>query len=263
MTPPPSPEALIQRLRALSGVFASVAEHLAGLTSDARLEYGRNELLAWERDGALLMTEAADALSSSQEALRAKDQEIQEWRTRCWKARDTKPCEVCEWPQPIDNEHFICECCGFQPGYDRPESFTWNGEWWAGWKEDKPPRIVRQLTEALRAAESKRDEHWEDLAEVAKYEAAESALQAKEQDVDRLCRLTEEWEAKGAEWVSALQAKEQEIARLRAALKAVECTARKDCWCDRSWDAFQYGHQRKCQFANEVLALASSGAETP
>ena len=72
----PNAEALIQRLRALSSVFASMAEYLAGLTSDARLEYGRNELLAWERDGALLMTAAADALASSQEALRAKEQEI-------------------------------------------------------------------------------------------------------------------------------------------------------------------------------------------
>lgn len=39
-----------------------------------------------------------------------------------------------------------------------------------------------------------------------------------------------------------------------------KCTARKDCWCDLSWDAIGQGHQRKCQFANE--SLASSGAET-
>lgn len=76
-TPPPSPEALIQRLRALSGVFTSVAEHLASLTSDGRLEYGRDELLAWERDGALLMTEAADALASSQEARRNEVSDLQ------------------------------------------------------------------------------------------------------------------------------------------------------------------------------------------
>lgn len=57
-------------------------------------------------------------------------------------ARQVKPCEICEWPQPMNNEHFICECCGFQPGYDDASAYQWDGTWWAG-DESRQPKILR------------------------------------------------------------------------------------------------------------------------
>lgn len=64
--------------------------------------------------------------------------------------REQHPCVICRWPRPFDNEHNICECCGFQEGYDNVEAYIWDGRWWAA-GVDREPLIVERLRLALRS----------------------------------------------------------------------------------------------------------------
>ena len=89
------------------------------------------------------------------------------------KLRETVPCQICEWPRPhYEIEHNICPCCGFQPGYDRPEYYQWSGQWWAA-GDDRKPRILRALEAAERRIAALCDAHEE--AFIAK-EAAEARV---------------------------------------------------------------------------------------
>jgi len=282
VTPPPSPEALIQRLR-----------------EEAQYQHENNN---GREDAGFVCAAAAGEIQRLEEALRAKDQQIAGLHDALAGAHGLFDPEA-DPALTVTIEAYLGDCkeasCQeLKALHERAKTAE------GALRAAAVSNVLRPVTagrpagamtsggygEPLRSADdeysainpdfARENSNWRNTgpaiqpgsaeAHTQRAEAAEEALRAaerardeKDQDIDRLCRLTEEWEAKGAEWLAALQAKEQEIARLRAALKAVECTARKDCWCDRSWDAFQYGHQRKCQFANEVLALASSGAETP
>jgi hypothetical protein len=80
----------------------------------------------------------SEALLAEIDALRAEMQALSS------AARDTTDCIICEWPNPPDNEHHICPCCGFQPGYNSPDIYAWDGKWWAERCSIAPPKIVRQ-----------------------------------------------------------------------------------------------------------------------
>lgn len=80
--------------------------------------------------------EAAEA------ALLVKEAENQKLRGLLQKARDTYPCNICGWPRPFDAEHNICKCCGYQPGYDDPAIYKWDGAWWSRSAEGKPQILL-------------------------------------------------------------------------------------------------------------------------
>jgi hypothetical protein len=96
---------------------------------------------------------AHDLCHYRRESERPRDEVITELRARLTRAvrelRQQHPCAICRWPRPADNEHNICECCGFQEGYDRPEYYEWDGQWWA--KDiDRAPLIVERYEAALK-----------------------------------------------------------------------------------------------------------------
>jgi hypothetical protein len=90
------------------------------------------------------------------EAERPRDEIVTQLRTQLRRVsagiREQKPCVICQWPRPHDNEHNICDCCGFQEGYDDAAHYLWDGEWWS--HPDRPPLIVQRLQEALAEATS-------------------------------------------------------------------------------------------------------------
>lgn len=96
------------------------------------------------------------------ESERPRDEVVTELRASLaavWKrARETQPCEVCRWPRPLDIEHNICECCGFQPGYGRSEFHEWDGEWWAK-GIDRQPVIVERMERTIERLEAELDLH--------------------------------------------------------------------------------------------------------
>ena len=72
--------------------------------------------------------------------------------------RATQPCEVCAWPRPMEIEHNICECCGFQPALDDPGKWAahWDGTWWAA--DESPPKLIQNLQVQLASLTTARDE---------------------------------------------------------------------------------------------------------
>ena len=83
--------------------------------------------------------------------------------------RETQPCEVCRWPRPMDIDHNICECCGFQPSYNDAEAYraAWDGRWWF---TDERYRHLKPVI--LEAAEAK----------LATYEAGIARLEQEMRD---------------------------------------------------------------------------------
>ena len=80
------------------------------------------------------------------ESERPRDEVVAELRRQVSRLRSEgrvlTPCVICGWPRPPDNEHNICECCGFQEGYDNPGVYTWDGEWWS--MDDEMPLILKR-----------------------------------------------------------------------------------------------------------------------
>lgn len=85
--------------------------------------------------------------------------------------RDLKECRVCRWPHPLDNDHYICPCCGTHASYEDwtreeynsvpgrpplPENQRdgvercrdiWGGNWRSGVRE--APLIIQRLQKLL------------------------------------------------------------------------------------------------------------------
>ncbi len=92
---------------------------------------------------------AHEACYYKREADRPGDEVVQELRTQLRvmsrELRTQTPCIICAWPRPSDNFHNICECCGFQEGYDS-SNYPWDGQWWSV-NDDKPKIVKRMLAE--------------------------------------------------------------------------------------------------------------------
>lgn len=82
-------------------------------------------------------------------SLTAEIQQGKEQLATAWSAaRRLNQCVICRWPSPSDNEHNICECCGFQEGYDHPAAYHWDGQWWAQRLNRTPPAILEAAERA-------------------------------------------------------------------------------------------------------------------
>lgn len=91
------------------------------------------------------------AVEQLQQALAKLEAERTALQAQLAASKDTQPCAVCEWPRPAgDIEHNICPCCGFQPGYDEPSVYQWNGAWWSS---GQPPKVVLNLLARAEATE--------------------------------------------------------------------------------------------------------------
>jgi len=115
-------------------------------------------------------------------------------RTAEQKARDTKPCVICAWPQPMDNEHFICACCGFQPGYDddKVAPYQWNGQWWS---EQPKPQILEAAAERDAASSELEAIAFlvSDRSEAGTYAKVEAHLAQCAATARQLANLVEKW----------------------------------------------------------------------
>lgn len=190
------------------------------------------------------------------DTLRAEKEQAQEAKARMWvEARYQQPCVICGWPRPLNNEHNICECCGFQPGYDDPTRYQWNGAFWAACIEPKP-KILTHFEAALVASEDARAKaegelrsidavlarrpaldlptRWQNIEKAISFahrtDEAERKLQAAEARAEQAERERDEWQEtvrvlQQPHWCQRAETAEQSLAHLRAALTTLhmEC----------------------------------------
>jgi hypothetical protein len=239
MTPPPSPEALIQRLR-----------------------YCANSACVDEPDLRDLIREAADALASSQEALRAAERARPQIERLLTLTEETDLTEAVDQVES-DQKLWIRACEEIK----RAEQWPPNA-----WPSMHDRAVFAALLERARAAERARDEeeraHLETIDQRDRAEDAADRLAyaiAPMEEIGEHSNLNDPWQnaldALGIQQAT-LQAKEQEIARLPTALEEAEKVIAYDL---RPCPEPNCDH---CQRTAESLpliraALASSGAETP
>lgn len=131
----------------LAGYLASEIDPILSALAETEAEFQRHKDRSFK-----LYTDACNRADKFQAALAEAEELAQkrlDWITAHGNLRETLPCPCCRWPMAPDNEHAICECCGFQVSYNVPERYEWDGKWWMNDPDYPPPQIVQNLLAAL------------------------------------------------------------------------------------------------------------------